>query len=120
MATILLVEDDGPIQELVCLRLEIAGYDVITAENGKIGYEKATQSPPDLILMDMHMPVMSGHDAVKALRDNAYGGLIIALTASALTSESNYALNAGCDGVIIKPITEKFEDQISDFLTTSP
>lgn len=117
MAKILLVEDDKDIQELVCLRLEIAGHDVVVADNGKIGYEKALQNPHDLILMDMHMPVMNGHETVKALRENDYSGLIIALTASALTNETNAALNVGCDAVIIKPISEKFEDQILELLS---
>lgn len=116
MAKILLVEDDVNVSELVTLRLEIAGHEVVTAENGKIGVEKVRQASHDIILMDMHMPVMGGHEAVRILRDSGYAGLIVALTASAMTSAMNEAIRSGCDGVIIKPITEKFEDQVNKFI----
>lgn len=116
MATVLLVDDNENIRELVKLRLEIAGHDVTIAENGKIGLEKALQNTPDLVLLDMHMPVMSGHEAVQALRDSGYTGLVVALTASAMVSETNKARDSGCNGVIVKPISEDFEDEISTYL----
>jgi len=116
MAKILLVEDDVNVSELVALRLEIAGHEVVTAVNGKIGVEKAPQASHDIILMDMHMPVMGGHEAVRILRNSGYTGLIVALTASAMSSAMNEALRSGCDGVIIKPITEKFEEQVNKFI----
>ena len=116
MAKILLVEDDVNVSELVTLRLEIAGHEVVTAENGKIGVEKVRQDSHDIILMDMHMPVMGGNEAVRILRDSGYTGLVVALTASAMTSAMNEAIRSGCDGVIIKPITEKFEDQVIKFI----
>lgn len=116
MATILLVEDDTMIQDVVVLRLELAGHEVLTAENGKTGVEKTLEIQPDMVLMDMHMPIMSGHEAVALLRESDYTGLIVALTASAMVAETNKAMNAGCDSVIIKPISEEFESQVAKFL----
>jgi len=116
MATILLVEDEDSIRELVNLRLSMHGHDVSEAVNGRDGIEKALALKPDLILLDMHMPIMSGHEAARYLRENDYDGLIIALTASAMVRETNRARDSGCDGVITKPITEEFEDQVAALL----
>lgn len=116
MGKILLVDDDESIRELVILRLEIAGHDMDFAENGKIGLEKALASNYDLILMDMHMPVMDGHEAVRQLRKFDYKGKIVGLTASAMITDTNKAIKSGCDDVICKPITEEFEDQIESYL----
>jgi len=116
MAKILLVDDDEDIRELVILRLEIAGHEMSSAENGQIGVELALNKDYDLILMDMHMPVMDGHSAVKKLRQDGYIKPIVGLTASAMVHETNQALFSGCDGVICKPITEEFEDQINDYI----
>lgn len=116
MGHILLVDDDDDIRELVILRLEIAGHDVDSATNGKIGLEKALKTNYDLILMDMHMPIMDGHEAIRQLRKFDYKGKIIALTASAMVTEINKAIISGCDDVICKPITEQFEDQIATYL----
>lgn len=57
---ILFVEDDELLREVYALKLEMAGYDVMTAENGQIGLEKLSQNVPDIVLLDMMMPVMSG------------------------------------------------------------
>ena len=116
MASILLVEDEVLIRDLVTLRLEIAGHQISTAENGQIGYEKALELQPDLVLMDMHMPVMSGHEAVITLREKGYSGLVVALTASALTTETNQALTSGCDYFMTKPIPEDFEDKVAEMI----
>jgi len=116
MATILLVEDEDNIRELVNLRLSIQGHDVSEAVNGLEGMEKALAIQPDLVLLDMHMPVMSGHEAARALREKEYSGLVIALTASAMIRETNRAKESGCDGVITKPISEQFEDQVAALL----
>lgn len=119
MANILLVEDDTLTRELIKLRLELADYDVIIAKNGKIGFEKALAHDPSLVLMDMHMPVMGGYESVRALRKENYKGQIVALTASALTADTQEALISGCNGVIIKPIMEDFEKLVAGYILDS-
>ncbi len=112
MKNILLVEDDESIVKMIVRRLKRAGYDIHTAENGEIGVEMALNLKPDLILMDMHMPVMDGHEATKILRRQGYNGLICALTASALNDDIGYPLEAGCESFISKPMGNDFEDRV--------
>lgn len=116
MANILLVEDDLMISRMLSLRLQMKGHEVALAENGKIGMEMALASPYDLILMDMHMPVMDGHEATQALRESGYTGLIVAVTASVMSKESEAAIKSGCDSYISKPVTEHFEQEVQEKL----
>lgn len=116
MGKILLVDDDDDIRELVILRLEIAEHEIDFAVNGKVGFDMAMENNYDLILMDMHMPVMDGHDAIQQLRRFGYKGKIVGLTASAMVTETQKALSSGCDDVIVKPITEQFENQITKYI----
>ncbi len=117
MATVLIVDDDKRITRMLLRRLTRFGYQVEAAENGQIGVEKAMQLKPDLILLDMHMPVMDGYAAARMLRENGYKGLISALTASAMVEETNKCLDAGCDMFIPKPIGNDFEEKIKTILT---
>ena len=116
MAKILLVEDDQMISKMMVLRLMMRGHQVDTAINGQQGVDRALAGNYDLILMDMHMPVLDGHGATRQLRDQGYQGLIVAVTASAMSSDSRKALDSGCDAHIVKPITADFEDQIEAIL----
>lgn len=116
MAKILLIDDDEDIRELLILRLEMAGHDMDYAVNGKTGFDMAMENNYALVLMDMHMPVMDGHDAIKQLRRFGYSGKIVGLTASAMINDTKKALISGCDDVINKPITEDFEDQIAGYI----
>ncbi len=116
MANILLVEDDSLIRELVSLRLLIRGHIVEKAENGKIGYDKIKQSSYDLVLLDLHMPVMSGKELIKILRAENYKGIVVALTADDLTSQDGIVGDHACNGIIHKPIIEGFEEQVEAFL----
>lgn len=116
MGKILLVDDDEDIRQLVILRLEIAEHDIDFAVNGKVGFDIAMENNYDLILMDMHMPVMDGYDAIQQLRRFGYEGKIVGLTASAMMNETQKALSSGCDDVIVKPITEDFEIRISQYI----
>ncbi|MBL7058654.1 response regulator [Patescibacteria group bacterium] len=116
MAIILLVEDQADIREMLTLRLMIEGHEIHEAENGKVGVEMALKLKPDLILTDMHMPVMNGHEEVAILREKGYIGLICAVTASAMVTDSNRALTAGCDYCITKPIGEDFEARVAKIL----
>ena len=116
MATILLVEDDEYIRRMLVLRLERREYVVETAVNGEIGVARAKELRPDLVLMDMHMPVMDGHEAVRTLRAGGYEGLIVAITATVVSAEKATARAAGCDDIISKPIGGDFEAKIHSLL----
>jgi CheY-like chemotaxis protein len=103
---ILIVENDMDNYALVRLVLEHAGYDVFLAVNGRDGVSAARQQLPDLILMDMAMPVMDGWSATEKIKsDEATKSIpLYALTAYTLPRERFRAMRAGCDGYISKPI----------------
>lgn len=113
---LLVVDDQEDIIRMVLRRLKKCRYEIHTATDGKEGIEKAFEVDPDLILMDMHMPVMDGYSAVRNLREKGYKGLIVAHTASAMVNETQEALEAGCDEFITKPIGQDFEETIHKFL----
>lgn len=101
---ILVVEDGSSNRKLLKLLLTNAGAEVATAENGKLGLEKAVAEPFDLILMDMQMPVMDGYAATPRIREAGIKTPIIALTAHAMKGDRRKCLDAGCDGYVSKPI----------------
>ncbi len=119
MASILLVDDDEMIARMMSLRLRMRGHEVDLAHNGREGIDKALGRDYDLVLMDMHMPVMDGHEAVRRLREDGYRSLIVAVTASAMSQDSAAAIEAGCDHFISKPIGDDFEQRLEDILATS-
>ncbi len=106
----LLLAEDGPDnQRLIAFILNKAGADVTVVENGQIAHDealaaRAAGNPFDVILMDMQMPVMDGYTATARLREAAYAGPIIALTAHAMEGAENDCLAAGCDDYAAKPI----------------
>ena len=106
MAKILLVEDNEMNRDMLSRRLSRRGFDVLIAENGKTGVELATSEKPDLILMDMSLPVMDGWEATRRIKANPVtsGIPVIALTAHAMASDRDMALEAGCDDYDSKPI----------------
>jgi two-component system cell cycle response regulator DivK len=106
MAKILLVEDNEMNRDMLSRRLARKGYEVVVAPDGAQGVALACSKMPDLILMDMSLPVMSGWDATRNLKTNPETGSIpvIALTAHAMSSDRNQALEAGCDDYDTKPI----------------
>lgn len=112
MASILMVEDDLMIARMLSLRLEMNGHSVDVAENGLTGYQKAMAGDYDVVLMDMHMPVMDGREAVRKLREQGYTKTVVAVTASAMNEDTAQALDAGCDYFIAKPIGEDFEQRL--------
>lgn len=116
MADILLVEDDEMIRRMISMRLNLLGHSVDTAENGKEAVDKALARTFDLVLMDMHMPVMDGHEATRTLRDSGYSNKIVAVTASAMSADSDKAIKSGCDDHIAKPIGPDFEERIQSLL----
>jgi two-component system, chemotaxis family, CheB/CheR fusion protein len=108
-AKVLLADDRRDVWRVAKYYLEQAGATVSIAENGQQAieiFESATesQSPFDVVLMDMQMPVMNGREAVSELRKRGYGTPIIALTADAMTGERAACLAIGCNDYIAKPI----------------
>lgn len=106
MAKILLVEDNEMNRDMLSRRLERKGYSVVFALDGAEALVKAISEAPDLILMDMSLPVMSGWEVTRKLRlDPQTQRLpIIALTAHAMSSDRQEALDAGCDDYDTKPL----------------
>lgn len=106
MPKILLVEDNEMNRDMLSRRLLRNGFDVIMAVNGQEGIDLATAENPDLILMDMSLPVLDGWDATRQLKANPATAKIpvIALTAHAMQTDKERALAAGCDDFDTKPI----------------
>ncbi len=106
MARILLVEDNEMNRDMLARRLMRHGHTVLIATDGAEGIASARDEAPDIVLMDMSLPVIDGWDAARRLRDDAAtAGLpIIALTAHAMAGDRERALAAGCDDYDIKPL----------------
>ncbi|MGE0535253.1 MAG: ATP-binding protein [Pirellulales bacterium] len=101
---VLVVEDGDTNRKLVSLVLRRAGVEVVEAENGQVGVEKASAERFDLILMDMQMPVLDGYNATRQLRQHGIDIPIIALTAHAMKGDEEECIAAGCSGYLAKPI----------------
>jgi CheY-like chemotaxis protein len=104
---LLYVEDNDDNVYMLKMRLELLGdFEVVTAENGERGCEMAVTERPDIILMDLEMPVVDGWEATRRLKSNAETRDIpvIAFSAHALGGEREKALAAGCDEFDTKPI----------------
>ena len=106
MARILYVEDNEDNIYMLRRRLEKHGHQMIVAEDGAKGVAAAEREKPDLILMDLSLPVLSGWDAARRLKTSEATRLIpiIALSAHALDGEREKALAAGCDDFETKPV----------------
>ena len=116
MTKVLYVEDNDDNVYMLKTRLELLGdFEVITAEDGQKGCEMTTAEHPDIILMDLEMPVVDGWEATRRLKSNADTREIpiIALSAHALAGEREKAIAAGCDEFDVKPIEfERLLDKI--------
>ena len=106
MPKILLVEDNEMNRDMLSRRLQSKGYEVVLAVDGQNGVEMAQAQGPDLVLMDMSLPVLDGWEATRRLKAEAATRHIpvIALTAHAMSSDREKALEAGCDDYDTKPI----------------
>jgi CheY-like chemotaxis protein len=106
MTTILIVEDNEMNRDMLSRRLERKGYQILLAVDGAEGVDVTRAQMPDLILMDMSLPVVDGWEATRQIKADA--GLkhipIIALTAHAMANDREKALDAGCDEYDTKPI----------------
>jgi two-component system, cell cycle response regulator DivK len=103
---ILLVEDDEMNRDMLSRRLNKRGYEVTIAVDGEQGVATARSEKPDIILMDMSLPVMDGWTATRTLKeDDATAGIpVIALTAHAMSGDQERAMAAGCDEFDTKPV----------------
>lgn len=106
MPKILLVEDNEMNRDMLSRRLTRRGYEVILAEDGAAGLDAARAQRPDLILMDMSLPVLDGWEATRQLKaDEATRAIpVVALTAHAMAGDEEKALGAGCDAYETKPV----------------
>ena len=106
MAKILLVEDNEMNRDMLSRRLSRKGFDVVIATDGGQGVEMAHSEKPDLILMDMSLPVKDGWTATRDIKgaEDTKHIPVIALTAHAMSGDREQALAAGCDDYDVKPI----------------
>lgn len=106
MIKILLVEDNEMNRDMLSRRLQRKGYAVVTAVDGASGVSIAQAELPDLILMDMNLPILDGWEATKQIRSNTQTGKIpiIAQTAHAMSGDREKCLAVGCDDYIAKPV----------------
>jgi CheY-like chemotaxis protein len=119
VARILVVDDSASALDLMGYLLRARGHEVVPASSGTEAVEIAVDAMPDLILMDIQMPGMTGYEALDALREAARADVcpVLALTAYGVVGDRERALAAGFDGYFSKPITPAtFMDQLEAFL----
>ena len=106
MSKILLVEDNEMNRDMLSRRLERKGFEVVIAVDGQAGVNMASAASPDLILMDLSLPVIDGWEATRQIKaDPATQAIpVIALTAHAMAGDEQKALAAGCDDYDTKPV----------------
>ena len=106
MTKVLLVEDNEMNRDMLSRRLTRRGFDVVFVVDGKQGVALARSEKPDIILMDMSLPVMDGWEATRCVKaDDATRSVpVIGLTAHAMTGDREKAIEAGCDDYDTKPI----------------
>ena len=109
MSKILLVEDNEMNRDMLSRRLERKGFEVVIAVDGQAGIDMASSSNPDLILMDLSLPIIDGWEATRQIKANpaTQSTPIIALTAHAMAGDEQKALEAGCDDYDTKPVNLK-------------
>ncbi len=109
MKKILVVDDNRDNRDILTFRLQLmGGFEILAAANGLEALETAARARPDLILMDLRMPVMDGYEATRTLRETEWGRTlpIIAVTAGSIEEHREKALSAGCTDFIVKPIAD--------------
>src|SRR5262245_7089469 len=105
METILIVEDDPSIQRGLELNLQVEGYSVFTAGDGETGLQKAIEHKPDVILLDVMLPKLSGFDLCRQLRKQGMTMPIIMLTAKTQEIDKIMGLELGADDYVTKPFS---------------
>ena len=122
MKKVLIVEDHPDFLDALARQLKRLGFAVISANNGMRGVEKAITEKPDLILMDIMMPVMGGREATRIIRFNkkTKNIPILAITSLFRESELRGCIEAGCNDYIVKPFTfEKLQGKIQDYIPSA-
>jgi CheY-like chemotaxis protein len=106
VAKVLVVEDNEMNRDMLSRRLERRGFEVVLAVDGAEGVAKSRSESPDIVLMDMSLPVMNGWEATRAIKaDPATWSLpVIALTAHSMPGDREKAMEAGCDDYDVKPV----------------
>ena len=104
MATILYVEDNEDNVYMLSSRLQRRGFEIIVARDGAEGVAMAGRERPDLVLMDLSLPVIDGWEATRQIKAAASGTPVIALSAHAMAGDREKALAAGCDDYDTKPV----------------
>lgn len=118
-ARILIIEDNGDNRELVRYLFQTAGYTVLDVADGGAGLRAAREENPDLMVCDLGMPVLNGHEVMRQLREDPGWRRVpvIAVTAFSMRGDREKALASGFDGYITKPIDpDAFVGQIEAFL----
>jgi two-component system alkaline phosphatase synthesis response regulator PhoP len=119
MKKALIVEDHTDLLEMLSWQMELMGFSVITANNGKEGVKKAMEEVPHLILMNIMMPGLDGLEATRMIRSNpeTKDTLIMASTVLYKESELKSCIEAGCNDYIVKPFTlQELQEKIQDFI----
>lgn len=120
---VLLIEDNEQNRYLATFLLHQKGYIVVPASDGMLGIELAQTCRPDIILLDVHLPLLDGYAVARALRaiDSLRGIPIIAVTSYAMAGDREKSIAAGCNGYIEKPINpETFVAEIELYSQSSP
>ncbi|MFZ5911026.1 MAG: response regulator transcription factor [Chloroflexota bacterium] len=113
MTKILIAEDEPDIRDLVAFTLRFAGHEVVTASNGEEAVQVAKKESPDLIILDVRMPRMTGYDACRLIKSdpNLSAVPVIFLSAKGQESEIQDGMNAGAEEYLLKPFAP---DQLTD------
>lgn len=119
MAKIVIAEDEPDIRELIAFTLRFAGHEVITGANGQEGYELAKQHKPDLVMLDVRMPRMTGYEAcqsIKATPEIAHIPVVF-LSAKGQESEIEQGLSVGAEEYLLKPFApDQLTEQVRQVL----
>ena len=104
MTKLLLVEDHEELWDFLSRRLRKRGFEVVLAHDGKQALDQVAAQTPDLVLLDMDLPIMDGWTVARTLREQSNATPIIALTAHAMSGDKEKAIAAGCDDYHAKPV----------------
>ena len=118
---VLVIEDNDQNSYLVTFLLEKNGFTVVAARNGRDGIQMAFEEMPELILLDIQLPMMNGYEVARQLRriDAVKAIPIVAVTSYAMAGDREKALDAGCTGYMEKPICpETFIEEIKQYIST--
>ncbi len=120
MPRILVAEDEKDIRELIAFTLRFAGFDVLLASNGAEAVEVAEAERPDLVILDVRMPKMSGYEACRRLKENPQTASlpVVFLSAKGQDSEIQQGLESGAEEYILKPFApDELIQQVRDILS---